>query len=310
MAIVNPGQKITAAHFTGLRARVNAILGDAGVTPSLGYGQTLTSSTASLGVDDVTITKKVKASQWIALRNDIVKAYLHQFGVTLGSGALPIVTASTKIAAAHVNAFDASVTAIEASPLTANVASMSVITLGTSTNGGAWGGTGATTLTLTKTFTFSSVNAARYFFNSGGVLRYELSHPTGATVNGSWNGLLLAVGTIAISALGVTATTGTGSLGYYGMTGASQTIFTHQSGAGGSYGGGYGSYGGVNQINMTALKSGATITITTKLIDGVSGNVTNNVTAGTAATCRAYKAVTPLVGIETPTISSTNWVAS
>ena len=56
-------------------------------------------------------------------------------------------------------------------------------------------------ITFTHTVTFPSADQARYFFNAGGQLSLNFSHPTGAGMNALWNTLATACGTITLSAL-------------------------------------------------------------------------------------------------------------
>jgi hypothetical protein len=49
------------------------------------------------------------------------------------------------------------------------------------------------------TVTFQSGDAARNFFNAGGQLAINFSHPTGTGINSLWNMLAVACGTIVIS---------------------------------------------------------------------------------------------------------------
>ena len=72
-------------------------------------------------------------------------------------------------------------------------------------------------LVATLTATFANGDAARYFFNSGGQLKLQFSHPTGSTIDNSLNALATACGTVAISA----PTSGTitiSSTSYNGVT--------------------------------------------------------------------------------------------
>jgi hypothetical protein len=56
-------------------------------------------------------------------------------------------------------------------------------------------------LVFTHSITFESGDAARYFFNTGGQLAVELSHPTGAGINSLWSQLAQACGKIYISSV-------------------------------------------------------------------------------------------------------------
>lgn len=101
------------------------------------------------------------------------------------------------------------------------------------------------TCTFNFTFNFPSANECRYFFNCGGQLKFDFSHPTGTGINALFNQLGTACGTIWLSSPktgtinigastfdGVTKIGGSGTpdvtakgLGYYGLSTTFQTIF-------------------------------------------------------------------------------------
>jgi hypothetical protein len=117
----------------------------------------------------------------------------------------------------------------------------------TGTNSKTAGTSGATwTITFTNTVTFASANAARYFFNGGGLIKLDVSKTaTGALGDPEWNDLATTLcGDIWISGAGTahtiagtsyTGTTkigGTGtpailqtSLGWYNLTTSDQIIY-------------------------------------------------------------------------------------
>jgi hypothetical protein len=108
------------------------------------------------------------------------------------------------------------------------------------TSGATW------TITFTNTITFASANAARYFFNGGGLIKIDVSKTaTGALGDPEWNDLantlcgdiyisgVAASHTIAGTAYtGVTKVGGTGTpntlattLGWYNLTTSNQIIY-------------------------------------------------------------------------------------
>jgi hypothetical protein len=107
-------------------------------------------------------------------------------------------------------------------------------------------------LTFTHTATFANANAARYFFNSGGQLKINCSHPTNPPTpdeNTVFHDLASNIGTISLSSPtsgfaiiggdyfnGVTKTGGGGNnptistnSGFYALTTANTTLFTQSS---------------------------------------------------------------------------------
>ena len=73
------------------------------------------------------------------------------------------------------------------------------------TTGGSASATGETsrfgwTLTFTHTMTFASVNAARYFFNAGGIVQMSYSKTsTGLTNDAEWNAFVAQIGTLNLT---------------------------------------------------------------------------------------------------------------
>ena len=72
--------------------------------------------------------------------------------------------------------------------------------------------------TLSKTFTFSSANAYRYFFNAGGMIRISWSRTggTSSTQNTTWSNLLTAAGTLVLT--GAAASKTIAGTSYTGLT--------------------------------------------------------------------------------------------
>jgi len=132
--------------------------------------------------------------------------------------------------------------------------------------------------TLSKTFTFSSENAKRYFFNAGGMIRLSWSRSggTSSTQNTTWSNLLTAAGTLVLtgaaasksiagtSYTGLTKIGGSGSPttlvtteGAYALNGTPSLNFKQVPGA--PY--------GANEIEVSYSTSATVITIYTDLSD-------------------------------------------
>lgn len=314
MPIATPGTKILAADYLGLRNRVNEILGDAGVVEYLGYGQTLDSD--SLGAQGTAVGRMIKVAQWQALRDDINTAHQHQTGNTFDTTALPQITLGTKILASHVNAYETCVNVIVQNPLQAFVGGMASSALGSPRiNGTAWGGTGGLSIVLEETVTFSTYNKARYFFNSGGAIRFTLNHPVTATSNNAaWANVLNNLGVISVKAKSTNSAGNLGGtqLGFYEMGTSFTRIFSHSGGgSGGNYGGGYGYYGGGSVVvAIDARRNGSSITFRVILSDRTGDSIANSIDPGTSCSVSSYKAVNPLVGIETPSFTAGTWTRS
>ena len=198
-----------------------------------GYGQSAISTVSTAG----TIT----ATQWATLVNTL-SSLGSQTGTTLTARTAP--TAGTVISV--LAAVNTDITNVTTNRNNA-VAVGSQFTGWSGTNSKTAATSGATwTITFTNTVTFASANAARYFFNGGGLIKLDVSKTaTGALGDPEWNDLAstlcgdiwisgaAAAHTIAgVSYQGVTKIGGTGtpvslqnSLGWYNLTTSDQIIY-------------------------------------------------------------------------------------
>jgi len=208
-------------------ANVNTIWGDG--TGNKGYGQSGTLSGVSAGT---TIT----ATQWTNLINRLSTIREHQ-GATIGTTNPTVGDTITAFAQLQSDITDAFNNRLDAH------ASGSDITSGGSVSGTtSWYVQAQTTTTVT----FSSADAARYFFNSGGIIRQTpIRSGTNNQKSTSWNTFASAVGTIEFTngspcIIGGTNYTGTdlegntgspsilaSNTGFYDLTpgGSATTIF-------------------------------------------------------------------------------------
>lgn len=187
-----------------------------------GYGQTAL-STVSAG-------NTVTATQWASLINTLNSILTHQSGS--GSG-ITAVVAGNRID--YLSTLATSINTSYTNRLT--FATQGTTTTGSTTNSVLnVSGAAAQTLTITRTATFSSGDAARYFFNCGGQLNLVIGSGTNTGATGRGAGLI----TMATAAGGVTAfraasnggRTGSGqtqntnntAIGYYNLTTSDQTI--------------------------------------------------------------------------------------
>lgn len=92
-------------------------------------------------------------------------------------------------------------------------------------------------------YTFASYSEARYFFNSGGQIRFSLDMTGNASNNGylNWNSICEQLGTVRMNHDN-TLQSGTGGIsnakGFYHLTDSFQTIYSSATPSGGGYGGG------------------------------------------------------------------------
>jgi hypothetical protein len=165
---VTQGNTILRSDYNNIQTKIANILGTG--SGQSGYGQTLASSqvAADAVIDD---------AHWDNLRTDLLKARQHQTGVD-ESANLTDVNVGQVIDDAVITPYETFATTVETNKfvIAANQQSTSAATTGTA---GVWNGT----LTGFVTFTFASANAARFFFNSGGIVQVR-----GIAGNGLFDG--------------------------------------------------------------------------------------------------------------------------
>jgi hypothetical protein len=193
-------------------------------TGDVGYGQTALTTVTSAG----TIT----ATQWATLINTVNSTLTHQAGT--GSG-ISAVTAGSTIN--YLSALGSSINTAYTNRL--NKASTgATITGGTfSPNFTAPAQAAASTWNFTRTITFASGDAARYFFNAGGSFNFvtiSMANNDGAGRSTDWCTLC---GTYLGNYTGINYTTNSGrsgtggtlntnntSIGYYDLGAGAQTL--------------------------------------------------------------------------------------
>jgi hypothetical protein len=174
------GGLIQATDYNGFAsttvgANVNATWSTG--TSSAGYGQTAIATVSSAGT--------VSATQWASLVNTISSMASHQ-GTTITSRTAPTTGAVISVLAAVntdiTNCYNNRGNA---------VASGSLFTGWSGTNSNTAGKSGASwSITFTNTITFASADAARYFFNAGGIIKLDVSKTAvGNTGDPEWNDL-------------------------------------------------------------------------------------------------------------------------
>ena len=234
-----------------------------------GYGQTAVASVSTNG--------KVLASQWASLINTVSSVASHQ-----GTAITAITAPTTGSQLVHYSALPTNITNVYTGRN--NAAAQGSTSTTNTVNSSTW----FNAITFTQTVTFASGDAARYFFNAGGQIALTFNHPTGSGINGLFNALGTACGTLVISSPnsgtvsiasvgynGIAKVGGSGStttllpnVGYWGMTTTNQEVFKQFGGTFSSGGGTYSqNYLSVNVKSNGAQGSngdnGSTITITT-----------------------------------------------
>jgi len=200
-----------------------------------GYGQPSTAAAAA--GDSIAVTK------WANLVANTASAATHQ-GSSITSVAVPVAGGTVT----YLGAIPTNLTTVTTNRL--NAATQGTTSANTATYASTW----LNALTFTHTITFTSGDAARYFFNAGGQLAITCSHPTGTGIDLLLNNLASNVGTIVMSSPtsgtmtvglpqvyysgitkigggGNTPTIGTNT-GYYALTPANATIYNQTASTG------------------------------------------------------------------------------
>lgn len=236
---VTAGDSITAAQYNGLQSRIEQVMGNG--SSDFGYGQAITSAQVTA------ITDSITALQMQQLHDDMGKAYKHQTGndIPLKDIAVGDVIGADQTGTGLVFAPDGSytwegadttggfndylntMTTIENNRFDIAAGESTASDLATDERTSTWNGT----IDMSFTVTFTSADARRHFFNSGGQIRIQsaLSNGSGSK-DTDWSNMLSNPGQIQF---GYDYTTVTGSVtgvtlatfGNDGLTGTHQTIF-------------------------------------------------------------------------------------
>ena len=154
-----------------------------------GWGQ---SALATVATGDV-----VTATNWAGLVNTL-SSMGNQTGTTITSRTAPVTgntisvlaNVSADITSCNTNRGNAAASGTTSSTWTGSIAK----TTATGSGQSAW------TITWTQTVTFASADAARYFWNAGGLVRLDMSKSsTGTDSDADWNTFVGTVGTLYMS---------------------------------------------------------------------------------------------------------------
>lgn len=167
-------------------ANVNTVWGTGATTR--GWGQSGTISPVSAG-------NTITATQWANLLNRMNTLSNHT-GVSITAISNP----STGDTISAYTALQTNITNLFNQSTYAAAQGTSLTTNGTTQTTSSWSATASTS----KTFTFASANALRYFFNAGGQISIAFSRSggTASAQNTAWTNLLTAVGTLYYSGNG------------------------------------------------------------------------------------------------------------
>ena len=287
------GGLIQATDYNGfvsttVGANVNGIWAT-GSTDS-GYGETALSTVSTAGT--------VTATQWASLVNTISSMASHQ-GTTITSRSAPVAGGIITILS-NLNTDLTTLTGARGNA-TASGTQYGTFTGSVSKTTATGSGTSAWTITFTHTITFASADAARYFFNAGGRIKWETSKTsTGNLADGEWNDLANTLvgdifitggtGTQVIASTSYTGTTksgGTGTpttllttTGWYDLL-TTDTIIYKQFADTAPYTGQY------IQISAKTAGTGTQLVLTTVWVDPGGGTESSVITGGTAVSSPA-----------------------
>lgn len=193
--------KIRSPDYNDIKNKIDGIMGS-GSGPN-GYGQIINSTT-------VNESTRITIDDWGRLRNDIINAYRHIYGVAPVI-ALPVeggtvrysntFTPDSGTIDAPVTQFDTYANNIIANKWTVHPSQSATQSAGsTSTTWpGVYGNFWTSRIQSTITVSWTNATQARYFFNSGGEIRISASRSGGSTnqQNTSWTSILSSAGTRA-----------------------------------------------------------------------------------------------------------------
>jgi hypothetical protein len=190
-----------------------------------GWGQT--------AISNVSVNATVTATQWATLVANLATAG-QQTNSTLTSRTQPV--AGNVITVLANVATDINTVTLNRGNAAASGTEYGIFSGTTSKTTATGSGTAAWTITFTHTVTFASANAARYFWNAGGLVRLQFGKSsTGTDHDADWNTLAGQCGSIYLSGrvngaaqtIAGTSYTGTTRIG---GTGGTQTTLTTTTG--------------------------------------------------------------------------------
>ena len=307
----------TAAYAS--QAAVDAASPAVGAVYGVGYGNRGYGQTG-ITLTPVVPTQIIASTEWTDMRNALAVIREHQTGGVPAAIPPTTVLEVGDVIQAHESGpptndafdFNSQISLGDSSRFVADpakVGTFSTTGASSSTRGSSWG-SGSGSIDCIFDFGFGTEDAARYFFNSGGEIRIDMTHPAGTPQDNDWRtSLITRLGQVRMT---YTATSSTGTsglssgIGFYDLTGSYQTIIDGTNIGTGAYTTNdllieahRLSFGGVNGGNGTGVR--VRITLTDQHVNAFF----DTVSAGTSASFSALKA-TFLSGIVTPTGTVTN----
>ena len=305
---------ITAARINNLQSSISLILGSG--SGQNGYGQSVTSVPVTNTGDIAT------AADMNAIYADILTARVHQVGAgdigiaevvqnlnvvaedtSFNVSDLGVTTVDPDGFKKGIVAFETLMTQVQSDKASIHTSQAALEPGVASARSTTWNGL----IYHEVAVTFSSADARRFFFNTGGELRLTANNTGASTPKGlDWTALCSELGIIKLNS-SATTTTGTGSgtsIGNYDLTSNFQSIYQKV---------GTGSYSGVYAGNLYTIK--ARSDIDTRIIFRIEfndvvfdNNVDNNVDGRIESVIQHYRA-SGGVTVNAPTYYNTQALA-
>lgn len=192
--------KIRTSDYNTMQSTLANVLG--GGSGTSGWGQTVRSSQVAVG-------NKVTINEWGNLRYDIINAYKHINGSTPTTAQAvegekikyrSSFTPDTGTLDAPYTQYDTYINSIVANKFTVGTgqyATTSATTSSTTWPNATYGSYWTSKIACLVTVEWQSADQARYFFNSGGLIRIAASRTGGSSSpqNNSWSSILSTAGT-------------------------------------------------------------------------------------------------------------------
>lgn len=228
---------ILASDYNTIQTKIARILGPTVNDGDYGYGQTVTSS-------QVDTTRTIRVEQWLNLQNDIAKARSHQTGLDESFSSLQTPTTSKKVSESIRSSMLTKATDADTNRLTvASTKASEVDIISPVVRSTAWNGS----ISHIVQVSFTTFDDARYFFNSGGQIRFSasLAGGTSASVNTKdwqWAQMFSAMTSINFGAYQVTTVDGSSTSiitpngGFYYLTTTARQVYNKAAPGTSAYG--------------------------------------------------------------------------
>jgi hypothetical protein len=214
------GGLIQATDYNGFLSTVNGVWGTG--SGDAGYGQTPLSTVSTGGT--------VTATQWSNLLSTVSSMASHQ-GTSISAISPSPVTGGT---ITYFNQLSTNISAVTGSADNNAAAVGTQYTAWTGTSGktsSTGSGSAPWSIVFTHTITWASANAARFFFNAGGIIKWQVGKSsTGTVADPEWNdlagtlcGAIFITGGTQTQTIAGTSYTGTTKIG---GTGTPNTLLT------------------------------------------------------------------------------------